>query len=103
MRGGLGAIDQDARADRARTAHDFGDRVDVAKDVGHMADRHQARARSERPFELAQVQLAIVVDAKHLDRAPVRSAMARHGQPIRIMLGDRDDDLVAGLQVGRSP
>ncbi len=68
-----------------------------------MAGGNQFRARTQQLLELAQQQVARVVDRGHLED---RSRLLRNQLPrndIRVMLQVRDDDLVTRLQVLTPP
>src|SRR6185312_2259365 len=99
----LRAVDQHAGAVAVTQFDDLVDRDYGAESIRNVAGGNQFGARTQQLFELAQQQVARVIDRSHLED---RSGLLRNQLPrndIRVMLQVRDDKLVTRLQVLAPP
>ena len=94
---GLGAVYQHRHTHRVGVAHHFGDGIDRAEHIRHMAHRHQARALGEEVAILVEIQRSVGAYPHHLDVDALAGAKQLPGHYVGVMLHDGEDDLVAIL------
>jgi hypothetical protein len=103
VRDGLRRVDQNGRAGGVRLSDDLPDRVHRSKAVGGVCDREELRALLQLGRELVAAQPSVLVDVDHHDlRAHVLRQLLP-GDEVRVMLEDRRDDAVPGLDVVAAP
>ena len=90
-------------ADLLRRRGEFADGVDVAEHVGHMAERDELRALRQHRREALRRESPFIVDIRDTDYRAGMLGGAPPRQQVGVVLGDRDDDLVARLEIGASP
>src|SRR5262249_21191160 len=96
MRDRLGPVDKYRDAAVVSGLDDLLDRVDRAQRVGDVGQRQQLHARTEKPIELVESEIARVIDRNDLERRAVRLSRLLPGNDVRVMFESGEDDLVAG-------
>ncbi len=103
LRHRLSAVDQDQGAGLVGHARDLGDRVERSEHVRDVGDGDQLRAAGKRRLELAQQQLAVVVDPDPIDLGAGRFGQLLPGDDVGVVLHLGQHDPVARVDVGRAP
>jgi hypothetical protein len=85
-----------------RVDHRF-DVEDGAQHVRHVADRDQLRLRPDRVDHRLRVEIAIGIHLHPFQHHPLPFAQEMPGHDIGVMLGHRQDDLVARLHPRHGP
>ena len=86
-----------------RPRANLGHRIDVAKDVRDVADRDEPRPPGQLALQIVQPHPAGIIHV-HEDR--LRAAALRRDPPreqVGVVLGNREDDFVAGAKVRKAP
>src|SRR6476660_4925919 len=99
MHRALRAIDEHRNAARMRELHDLFHRHYSAQRVRHLRNRDELGARTEQFLELVDEEIALLVDRRPLDHRTLTLAQEMPGHDIGVMLHNREDDLIASLDL----
>src|SRR5262245_1281764 len=100
VRDRLGAVDQDGNAVAVRSFDDALHWIDRAQRIGDVDDRHQLGARAEQLLVPLEREFAVVVDGHDAQLRSLLFAQDLPGHDVGVVLHVRDDDLIAGTDVG---
>ena len=97
----LAGVEQIEDAVARGDAADLGGRIDEPASAGHVRDRDQLRARTDRALERGEVDLPGRVAVDHVDLDPHARLHLQEREVVRQVLGPRGDDAVAGPERDR--
>ena len=99
----MGAVNHDPRANFSREcAHLLGG-IDVAEHIRDVGERDDPCSFGQDRFELIEPRPPVIVDVDDSDFRTGLPGGSGPRQQIGRMLGDREHDFVAGLEIRRAP
>ena len=103
MHRALRPVDQHGNAALVGEPDDLLDRNEGAERVRHLGDRDELRAVRQQLLELIDQEIAVIVHGRPFDRRAMAFPEEMPGHDVGMVLHDREDDLVALLDVGLAP
>ena len=97
MYGALRAVDQHRNAVGVGDPRHLFDRHQRAEHVRHVGDRHHLGARTDQLLEFVDQEVSLIVDRRPFDHRALAFAEEMPRHDVGMVLHDREDDLVAGL------
>src|SRR5690606_12906029 len=103
VRRALSAVDQQQRTGAVRDFGDLGYGVHGAEDVADVERRDQLRPRADQPLQVLEVDSLVRRETRGLDDDPTFLGQQLPRDYVRVVLGDGDDHLIAGIEVRSAP
>jgi len=91
----LRAVDQDWNPARMRQTDDLLDWHDAAQHVRHLGYRDQLRLRRQELLELANQEIAVIIDRRPSNHGALTLTQEVPGHDVGVVLHDREHDFVA--------